>query len=278
MANTILSVRDLRVNFSLRGKTLTAVRGASLDLYENETLAIVGESGSGKSVLTKTLIGMTDKNGTIVGGSIGYALKTAISQGVKRGLFSNEAGMGSTPHAHALANVDDPHDQGVVAMAGVFIDTFIVLTMTALVVISTLFTEGGILHGQVLSAENLTSLGVSKTNAAQLAFGSAFGNSSFGNIFVAICLFFFAFSTILGWNLFGRINVNYLFGKNSNLVYSIIAIVFIFLGSVLSNDLVWELTDMFNNLMVIPNVLALVVLSKLVVSACKLKKKNNIEK
>lgn len=70
MANTILSVRDLRVNFSLRGKTLTAVRGASLDLYENETLAIVGESGSGKSVLTKTLIGMTDKNGTIVGGSI----------------------------------------------------------------------------------------------------------------------------------------------------------------------------------------------------------------
>lgn len=70
MTNTILSVRDLRVNFSLRGKTLTAVRGASLDLYENETLAIVGESGSGKSVLTKTLIGMTDKNGTIVGGSI----------------------------------------------------------------------------------------------------------------------------------------------------------------------------------------------------------------
>ena len=73
-------------------------------------------------------------------------------------------------------------------------------------------------------------------------------------------------------------NVNYLFGKKSNLVYSIIAIVFIFLGSVLSNDLVWELTDMFNNLMVIPNVLALVVLSKLVVSACKLKKKNDIEK
>ena len=72
MANTILSVRDLRVNFSLRGKTLTAVRGASLDLYENETLAIVGESGSGKSVLTKTLIGMTDKNGTIVGGSIDF--------------------------------------------------------------------------------------------------------------------------------------------------------------------------------------------------------------
>ncbi len=207
----------------------------------------------------------------IVGGSIGYAIKTAISQGVKRGLFSNEAGMGSTPHAHALANVKDPHDQGVVAMAGVFIDTFVVLTMTALVVISTLFTEGGILHNQVLNAENLAALGVSKTNAAQIAFGNAFGNNTVGNMFVAICLLFFAFSTIVGWNLFGRINVNYLFGKKSNLIYSVIAIIFIFLGSVLSNDLVWELTDMFNNIMVIPNVMALIALSKMVVESCKLK-------
>ena len=206
----------------------------------------------------------------IIGGSIGYALKTAISQGVKRGLFSNEAGMGSTPHAHALANVKDPHEQGVVAMAGVFVDTFVVLTMTALVVISTLFTEGGPLYNTVLTAESLAAAGVSKTNAAQLAFGSVFG-SGLGNAFVAVCVLFFAFSTILGWNLFGRINVHYLFGKKSDLIYSLLAIVFIFLGSVLSNDLVWEMTDMFNNLMVIPNVLALVVLSKLVVSSCKLK-------
>ena len=206
----------------------------------------------------------------IIGGSIGYALKTAISQGVKRGLFSNEAGMGSTPHAHALANVKDPHEQGVVAMAGVFVDTFVVLTMTALVVISTLFTEGGPLYNTVITAESLAAAGVSKTNAAQLAFGSVFG-SGLGNAFVAVCLLFFAFSTILGWNLFGRINVHYLFGKKSDLIYSLLAIVFIFLGSVLSNDLVWEMTDMFNNLMVIPNVLALVVLSKLVVSSCKLK-------
>ena len=209
----------------------------------------------------------------ILGGSVGYALKTAVSQGVKRGLFSNEAGMGSTPHAHALANVKDPHEQGVVAMAGVFIDTFVVLTMTALVVISTLFTDGGILHGQVLNAENLTALGVSKTNAAQLAFGSAFQNQTLGNAFVAICLLFFAFSTIVGWNLFGRINVHYLFGKKADLCYSVLCIVFIFLGSVLSNDLVWELTDFFNNLMVLPNVLALVALSGTVVHCCHLHKK-----
>ncbi len=197
----------------------------------------------------------------IIGGGIGHALKTAISQGVKRGLFSNEAGMGSTPHAHALANVDKPHDQGVVAMIGVFIDTFLVLTMTALIVISTLYAGNGILAAG--SAD-----GISKTNMAQAAFSSVFG-STFGNAFVAICLLFFAFSTIIGWNLFGRINVVYLFGKKANLVYSIIAILFIFLGSLLSNDLVWELTDTFNQLMVIPNVIGLVTLSGLVVKSCR---------
>lgn len=198
---------------------------------------------------------------SIIGGGIGYALKTAISQGAKRGLFSNEAGMGSTPHAHALANVKCPHEQGTVAMIGVFIDTFVVLTMTALVVICTLYAGNGPLaHGAVD--------GISKTNMAQLAFSSVFGET-LGNAFVAICLLFFAFSTIVGWNLFGRINVNYLFGKKANLAYSIVAIIFIFLGSCLSNDLVWELTDMFNQLMVLPNMIALAALSGIVAVAAR---------
>ncbi len=203
----------------------------------------------------------------IIGGSIGYALKEAISQGAKRGLFSNEAGMGSTPHAHALANVEKPHDQGVLAMAGVFIDTFIVLTITALVVISTLYTEGGVLQTGA-PAEGVE---VTKANMAQLAFGSVFGDS-IGKGFVAICLLFFAFSTIVGWNLFGKVNVVYLFGKKSEKIYAAIAVVFVFLGSCLSNDLVWELTDMFNYLMVLPNVLALALLSGIVSKAAKNKK------
>ena len=197
----------------------------------------------------------------IIGGGIGYALKTAISQGAKRGLFSNEAGMGSTPHAHAMANVKNPHEQGVVAMIGVFIDTFIVLTMTALVVISTLYAGNGPLAAG--AAE-----GINKANMAQMAFGMCFGEN-LGNIFVAVCLFFFAFSTILGWNLFGKINFTYLFGKKAVPVYSVLALVFIFLGSILSNDLVWELTDMFNNIMVIPNVIALVALSGMVAGIAK---------
>ena len=199
----------------------------------------------------------------------GYAIKTAISQGAKRGLFSNEAGMGSTPHAHAQANVAHPHDQGVVAMIGVFIDTFVVLTLNALVIISTLYTADGPLAdcGAAAACTTLT-----KANLAQTAFGTVFGEK-FGAMFVAVCLFFFAFSTVLSWNLFGKINANYLFGKKNprrcTVVYSIIALVFVFIGTLASNDLVWELTDMFNNLMVIPNAIALFALTGMVVAMCK---------
>ena len=205
----------------------------------------------------------------IIGGGFGMALKTAISQGAKRGLFSNEAGMGSTPHAHAQANVKDPHEQGTVAMIGVFIDTFIVLTLNALVIISTLYTPGGPLAEGYTGAVTET---LGKANLAQTAFGTVFGAEA-GNIFVAACLFFFAFSTILGWNMFGKINVIYLFGEKSVKFYNIIALVFIFLGTLASNDLVWELSDMFNQLMVIPNVIALFALTGMV-TASALHRKN----
>ncbi len=201
----------------------------------------------------------------ILGGGFGAALKIALSQGAKRGLFSNEAGMGSTPHAHALANVACPHDQGVVAMIGVFIDTFVVLTLNALVIISTLYTADGPLAGGYTGS--VTEV-IGKANLAQTAFGVVFGEN-LGAMFVAVCLFFFAFSTILGWNLFGKINMNYLFGKKSIVVYTLIALVFIFLGTLASNDLVWELSDMFNNLMVIPNAIGLFGLTRLVVKAVK---------
>lgn len=210
----------------------------------------------------------------IIGGAFGYAIKTAISQGAKRGLFSNEAGMGSTPHAHALAQVKNPHDQGVVAMIGVFIDTFVVLTLNALVIISTLYTPDGPLNESAVLAtgQYVIPEGISKANLAQTAFGTVFG-ARFGAIFVAVCLLFFAFSTILGWNLFGRINANYLFGKKNpkacKIVYSIVALIFVFLGTVAQNDTVWELTDMFNNLMVIPNALALFALGAMVVGVFK---------
>ena len=196
----------------------------------------------------------------IIGGAFGIALKEAISQGAKRGLFSNEAGMGSTPHAHALANVKDPHEQGISAMIGVFIDTFIVLTLNALVIISTLYTADGPLANGYVGAVTET---IGKANLAQTAFGTVMGGN-FGAMFVAVCLFFFAFSTVLSWNMFGKVNVTYLFGKKASLAYTIIALAFIFLGTLVSNDLVWELTDAFNYLMVLPNALALFALTKMV--------------
>ena len=212
----------------------------------------------------------------IIGGAFGAAIKKAISQGAKRGLFSNEAGMGSTPHAHAQANVKDPHEQGTVAMIGVFIDTFVVLTITALTVIITLYTKGGIL------ADGTIPEAINKTNLAQTAFGSFFGETG-GNMFIAVALFFFAFSTVLGWNMFGKINVEYLFGKTeksaqiAKIVYTIISLIFIFLGTLASNDLVWELSDMFNQLMVIPNVIGLVACTGLVVSATHFGKKDELK-
>ena len=210
----------------------------------------------------------------IIGGAFGAAIKKAISQGAKRGLFSNEAGMGSTPHAHAQANVKDPHEQGTVAMIGVFIDTFVVLTITALTVIITLYTKGGIL------ADGTIPEAINKTNLAQTAFGTLLGEAG-GNMFIAVALFFFAFSTVLGWNMFGKINVQYLFGKNpktekiATYVYTAISLIFIFLGTLASNDLVWELSDMFNQLMVIPNVIGLVACTGLVVSATHFGKKQD---
>ena len=200
----------------------------------------------------------------IIGGGFGAAIKTAISQGAKRGLFSNEAGMGSTPHAHALANVPTPHDQGCVAMIGVFIDTFVVLTLNALVIICTLYTA----DGPLAACGAVEASGLTKTNLAQTAFGVVFGESA-GNMFVAVALFFFAFSTVLSWNLFGKINVEWMFGKKATIVYTVISLVFIFLGTITSNDLVWELTDVFNNLMVLPNALALFALTGAVLSTTK---------
>lgn len=201
----------------------------------------------------------------ILGGGFWYAIKTTISQGAKRGLFSNEAGMGSTPHIHALTRTRTPHEQGTIAMIGVFVDTFIVLTLNALVMISTLYTSDGILaHGYTGAVTE----SISKTNMVQVAFGNIMG-SQLGASFVAVCLCVFAFSSILCWNLYGKINTVYLFRrkdcKKPVFIYILISLFFVMLGSLVSSNFVWELADMFNSLLVIPNVLALFALTKIVV-------------
>ena len=191
----------------------------------------------------------------VLGGAAGITVKAAMRFGVARGLFSNEAGMGSTPHAHALANVAEPHDQGCVAMIGVFIDTFVVLTLTALVILST----------------NSLGSGAEGVALAQLAFSKVFGN--FGGVFIAICLLFFAFSTIIGWYFFGEQNIKYLFGQKAVKIYALLVVIFVIIGSTLKVDLVWNLSDLFNGIMVFPNLLALLALSGLVVAISRGKDK-----
>lgn len=187
----------------------------------------------------------------VMGGAIGVSVKQAVRYGVARGLFSNEAGMGSTPHAHAVAKVKHPVEQGTVAIVSVFIDTFVILSLTALVILTT-------------GALDTKTTGIALT---QEAFARGFG--SFGHTFIAICLLFFAFSTIIGWYFFGEANVKYLFGKKALNIYRILVVIFIIVGSALKVDLVWELADTFNGIMVIPNLIALLFLSSMVSKSLK---------
>lgn len=183
-----------------------------------------------------------------VGGFAGAIVKQAVKMGVQRGLFSNEAGMGSTPHAHAVANVKHPAEQGLTAFIGVFIDTIVVCSATALSIVVT----------KAYEVEGL--LGVRVT---QHAFTEAFGPA--GGAFLAVCLTFFAFTTIVGWYYFGEANIRYLFGHKGLVPYRIIAVLGIVFGALQEVGVVWALSGLFNSLMVIPNIIGLMVLSPLVV-------------
>ena len=189
----------------------------------------------------------------IAGGAIGATIKLALTKGVARGLFSNEAGMGSTPHAHAVAKVDHPVEQGHAAMIGVFIDTFVVLTMTALVIVMT---------RALPEAYSVVEGGYTGAELSQFAYSLVYGK--FGEIFIAICMFFFAFSTIVGWYFFGQANIKYLFGSKAVPVYSALVCICVFLGSLAQVDLVWNMADCFNSLMVVPNIIGLLALSGMI--------------
>lgn len=184
---------------------------------------------------------------SIAGGVLGATIKEAFRYGIARGIFSNEAGLGSTPHAHAVAEVKHPGQQGLVAMVAVFIDTGLVCTLTALIIL-------------VTGADYTTMTGPVLT---QQAFANSFG-PEFGPGFLAFGFFFFAFSTVIAWYFFAESNVRYLFGKSAIIVFQVIVLAFVILGTTLDVPLVWALADMFNGLMIIPNLIALLALSGVV--------------
>ena len=181
----------------------------------------------------------------VAGGVLGYTIKSAIRYGVARGLFSNEAGMGSTPNSHGVADVKHPAIQGAVAMVGVFIDTIVVCTATSMIIIVTGAAD--------------PELGYEGAQVTMNAFSTAF--PSFGAQFLAIALLFFAFTTIIGWYYFGEANVKYLFDSQLAVrIYQVLVLGFIIMGTLFKINVVWELADMFNGLMVIPNIIGLVFL------------------
>lgn len=192
------------------------------------------------------------------GGIGGAVIKQAITWGFKRGVFSNEAGLGSSVMVHSASNVKEPVTQGLWGIFEVFVDTIIVCTLTALVILTT---------GIVDLSTGVSISGSTKLGLATEAFTNSFG--TFGGIFIAVAVTLFAFSTILGWSYYGTKAWEFLFGTKATIIYKVIFIVAILGGSVLSADLIINLSDTFNGLMAIPNLIGVITLSGTVMAITK---------
>ncbi len=182
------------------------------------------------------------------GGFLGATIWMAIRWGFARGIFSNEAGLGSAPIAHAAAQTNDPVKQGMVAMLGTFIDTIIICSLTSLVIILTGAWESGF-------------KGVSMSSHA-----FSIGLFGYGNYVVSFGLILFAFTTILGWSYYGERCAEYLFGTKIIKPYRILWVIAVFVGAIMKLELVWTLADVLNGLMALPNLIALLLLSPVVFS------------
>lgn len=183
-----------------------------------------------------------------VGGFAGATVQQAIQRGIARGVFSNESGLGSAPIAAAAAKSDNPVEQGLISMTGTFIDTLIICTLTGLTILVT-----GQWSGEGLEGAPLT----------QAAFATVFGNT--GSIALTISLVLFAFTTILGWSYYGERCIEFLFGTKSILPYRLLFVAMVALGGFLKLDLVWAIADIVNGLMALPNLVALLALSPVII-------------
>ena len=193
-----------------------------------------------------------------LGGGLGVLIKKTMTQGFKRGVFSNEAGLGSSVLVHSSSNVREPVKQGMWGIFEVFFDTFVVCTMTAVVVLSTGFVD---------LATGMPVAGANGDTLVSQAFGQYFGAP--GTWFVAIAMLFFAFTTVLGWSQYGSKAVEYLFGTKGVKVYRAIFVLMIVSGAVMEGGLAWDLSDTFNGLMMIPNLIGVVALLPLVLKITK---------
>ncbi|MCI6019369.1 MAG: alanine:cation symporter family protein [Clostridiales bacterium] len=197
------------------------------------------------------------------GAVVGYGIKLAIEQGMKRGVFSNEAGLGSSVMVHSNSNVSEPVRQGMWGIFEVFADTIIVCTLTAFSILSSGLVD--LETGVTLTEYN--GLALTKSNLVSTVFSMHFGK--IGAAFLAIAIMLFAFSTVLGWSHYGTKACEFLFGEKLTIIYRVIFVIAIFGGAVMGDNLAWELADTFNGMMMLPNLIGVLVLSPLV---CKITK------
>ncbi len=192
------------------------------------------------------------------GGIVGSGVKLALTWGMKRGVFSNEAGLGSSVMVHSSSNVKEPVRQGMWGIFEVFADTMIVCTLTAFVVLSSGLVD--LETGAVLSSSEGSAL-------VGEAFATRFGSA--GPMFIAITILLFAFSTVLGWSHYGSKAWEYLFGTKSMIAYKIVFVLMIYVGATMNLGLAWDLSDTFNGLMAIPNLIGVLSLSPIVMKITK---------
>ena len=189
----------------------------------------------------------------LAGGVTGAALKLVVVQGCKRGVFSNEAGLGSSVMVHSSSNVKEPVKQGMWGIFEVFFDTMVVCTMTALIALTS---------GMINLETGVVNEGVSDATLISKAFGGVFGQA--GEWFIAVAMLLFAFTTVLGWSQYGSKAVEYLFGVKSVKIYKVIFVLMIVSGALMTSSLAWDISDTFNGLMMVPNLIAVLLLSPLV--------------
>ena len=186
----------------------------------------------------------------IGGGIVGAGVKEALTWGMKRGVFSNEAGLGSSVMVHSTSNVKEPVMQGMWGIFEVFADTIVVCSLTAFAILSSGVVD--LETGAMISSAEKTAL-------VAEAFSQTYGH--FGASFIAIAILLFAFSTVLGWSIYGTKGVEYLFGEKAAMVYKVIFVLFVVLGATMNLELAWDLSDTFNGLMAIPNLIGVLTLS-----------------
>ena len=232
-------------------------------LFVLGSLAIIGVNYASIIPAFKAIFVNAFKPEAFVGGGIGAVIGKVVTQGFKRGVFSNEAGLGSSVMVHSNSNIKEPVKQGMWGIFEVFADTMVVCTMTALVVLTAGGLEGGVFN--VLTGE--IAEGYTDATLVGCAFNSVFSWCNIGEKFIAIAMFLFAFTTVLGWSHYGSKAWEYLFGAKTTFVFRIIHVITVIFGAILTSSLAWDISDTFNGLMMIPNLIGVLVLCPIV---CKI--------